>query len=74
MRLFAFSLLLIILIGFSAAIATVIFHFKKYAVPDDMTPIILQTFIVGTVIFLIATLFLFLAIPWETFPSVSLFS
>jgi len=67
MRLFAFAILLIILFAFAAAIATVVYHLKKYSVPGDKTRGLLQIFIVGTVIFVLATLLLFLSIPWDQF-------
>ena len=74
MRLLAFSILLIVLILFAAAIATVVFHFRKYAVPGDRTSAILRLFYVGTVLFALMTLFLFLNVPWDNFTLPELFS
>lgn len=67
MRLFAFAILLIVLLIFAAAIATVVYHLKKYSVPGDKTREVLQIFIAGTVIFVLVTLLLFLSVPWDQF-------
>ena len=74
MRLLAFSLLLIVLIGFAAAVATVVFHFRKYAVPGDRTVAILRIFYAGTILFALMTIFLFLSVPWDAFSVPALFS
>jgi len=65
MKLLAFSFLLFILAGFGAVAATVIYHFRRYSVPSDKTREILRFFIAGSVVFLIATLFVFLFVPWD---------
>lgn len=65
MRLLAFASLLVVLLVFAAAVATVVFHLRKYGVPGDKTQIILRIFITGSVVFFLATLIVFLNVPWD---------
>ena len=66
MRSLAFMSLLVVLLVFAAAIATVVFHLRKYGVPGDKTGMILNIFIGGSVVFFLATLVVFLNVPWDT--------
>lgn len=59
--------LLVVLLVFAAGVATIVYHLRKYAVPGDKTRMILRMFIAGTTVFFLATLIVFLSVPWDNF-------
>ena len=61
----ALMLYILFLLCYAAFAAALIYHVKKYAVPDDQLHTFIMPFLMCSCILILISLFFFLDVPWH---------